>query len=146
MLFRSGKDIGGNARFIVEVTSYDGNVETVHIHNKDYEIKVFKNFMLTKESLDSVQALREYLNFQSNLGIFNCRNFQVHDVVEWKKENFASYDDERIDAEYYGFFVYHVVGRLGTWLSIRNLEKNNKSLKTVNSHKVSKKSEIRGDE
>jgi hypothetical protein len=56
-----GKSYGGNAKYIVEFKIEPGKEEVVAIYPRDHEIKRFKDFRLTKESLDSKDSLEEFL-------------------------------------------------------------------------------------
>jgi len=52
--------IGGNIRYFVDFTNQKGNSEVITLLNDDYS--KFKKFRLTKESLESVATLENYLN------------------------------------------------------------------------------------
>lgn len=117
--------IGGNVRYIIEFIPLKGEAEVVLIHPMDYELKMFRKFSLTYESLESADSLRNYLQGKMEEGLLDCQNFEVHDVNEWKSRALDFYKGKTIQARYYGFWKYHLLGRVGTLLSNRALKKKN---------------------
>jgi hypothetical protein len=124
-LMHKNKHIGGNVRYIVEFITEEGDAEVVPIHPRDHELKMFRTFSLTRESLESTDALRSYLQKKMEDGVLNCKSFEVHDVNEWKSRALDFYSGKTIQARYYGFWKYHLLGRVRTLLSDRALKRSN---------------------
>lgn len=104
-LTHKGKDIGGNIKYIIEFIPHEGEPEVVPIHPRDYELKIFRTFSLTRDALQSATALEEYLRTKSEEGVLKCNSFKVHDIDAWRsREDF--YTDKTIHGRYYGFFTY----------------------------------------
>lgn len=126
-LMHKGKHIGGNVKYIIEFVPEEGQPEVVLIHPRDYELKMFKTFSLTRESLASAEQLKEHLQRTKDAGLLQCKSFDVHDVDEWRSRALDFYDGQTIVAPYYGFWRYHLLGRVSTWLSDRELKKKNEN-------------------
>jgi hypothetical protein len=131
-----GQDYGSKTKFLVEF-KYDDDEEdiVVPIYPRDYEIKKFKRLQLTKESLQSKEALEAFLSGQQKQGNLDSSSFKVHDFQEWKKESYDLDSMETIDAVYIGKFRYYVLGWLLTKKESRKLNKANKSLAKKNQQK-----------
>ena len=56
-----GTYLGGNIKYMIEITGAAGATEVIPIHPQDYELKVFRDFTLTRESLESKEALERLL-------------------------------------------------------------------------------------
>jgi hypothetical protein len=121
-------DLGGNIRYVVEITSIGGATEIVPIGKDDHDIKVFKNFRLTGESLLSKEALELYLLEQQIAGALACTEFEVHDIDVWRKEVNEHYMST-VSVTEDSFVRYHLVGRIGTWLSNWSTKRRNRKLR-----------------
>ena len=119
------KYVGGNISYVIEFVGENGQSEVVPIHPEDYQLKIFRNFSLTRESLASLPALEEYLNEQQRNGKLVCRDFTVLNVNTWRERANESYSQDSITAEYYGYFKYHLFGRVATRLADRRLRIEN---------------------
>lgn len=119
------KHVGGNIRYVIEFFGHEGPREIVLIHPEDYRLKIFRTFSLTRESLESVESLKAYLQAKTDKGLLSAKSFSVHDVDAWRQRTSEFYDGELLEAEYFGPFKYHVVGRILTRISDRELEKQN---------------------
>jgi len=119
------KYLGGNIKYVVEFTDDNGNEEIVPVHPRDYELKIFRNFNLTKESLESKEALEQLLQAQIENGNLSCKKYVVHDLQAWRKISHEFYSGGTIHAEYYGAFQYHVVGKVVTKYSDWKLKREN---------------------
>ncbi len=124
-----GKAYGINTKYIIDIKAENGKEEIIPIYPKDYEIKKFRNFRLTKECLETKEALEEYLYEQIGLGVLNCAEVIVHDMDSWFEEAYASEQKKTIEAEYYNWFFYKVFGPLLTKYSNYRLRQKNKKLK-----------------
>lgn len=127
------KCYGSNAKYIVDIKTENGKEETIAIYPSDYEIKRFKKFSLSKESLDSKENLEYFLYEKADEGVLNCTDIVVHDIESWRKEIYDDHDKKVINAKYYGWFTYVVMGRIYTLLSDISLKlKNRKTRKMAN--------------
>jgi len=111
------KCYGSEVKFIVDLKTEDGKEETIPIYPRDYEIRKFKKFSLTRESLESKELLEEYLLELAFEGVLKCTNIVVHDIESWRKEAYDGDYKEVIEAEYYNWFNYFILGRILTKFS-----------------------------
>lgn len=121
-----GKSYGINAKFIVEFKAENGMEEVIAIYPRDYEIKKFKNFRLTRDSLQNKESIEEYLYDQVSKGLLNCIEITVHDMGAWHAEAYEMEAKKTIKAEYYNWFKYRLVGAVLTKLSDYRLHRQNK--------------------
>jgi len=124
-----GKSYGSNAKFIVEFKMESGKDEVIPIYPRDYMIKKFKHFKLTKEVLESKEVLEEYLYEKFIEGSLNCADITVYEMESWRKEIYESKSNKSITAKYQNWFMYYIVGRIATIFYDYRLKKQNKSLK-----------------
>jgi hypothetical protein len=107
------KYVGGNIAFVIEIVALGGDEEIVLIHPRDYELRRFRNFQLTRDSLSSKKALEELLQKQMDEGNLPCKSYVVYDLQAWREKAHEFYSGARtIQAQYYGAFQYYVLGRL----------------------------------
>ena len=126
------KCYGSNAKYIVEFKTEDGKEETIPIYPRDYAIVKFRKFRLTKDSLESKENLEELLYQQAIEGNLNCVDIKIHDIAAWRVDAYKDHSEE-IEAEYYNWFKYKVLGRLYTYISDKKLKyKNRKNRKAAN--------------
>lgn len=111
------KCFGSEAKYIVDIKTEDDREETIPIYPRDYEIRKFRKFRLTRESLKSKDSLEEYLLEQACNGALNCTDITVHDIEAWRNEHYSDDYKEVIEAKHYNWFMYLIVGRLLTKLS-----------------------------
>ena len=111
-LTHRGTYLGCNIAYVVEAVSPDGEAQIIPIHPEDYQLKVFRGFSLTKESLSSKETLDQFLQNQWNEGKLACRTFAVYDLQEWRQRNREFYSGGTINAKYYTAFQYYILGRL----------------------------------
>jgi hypothetical protein len=123
-----GLAIGGRVLYVVDIVLSNGETEIVPIYPRDCEIRRFKNFCLTKESLATAESLKHYLQQQVDAGNLVCRSFDVVDIAGWRAKERECYKGEPITAHYVGFLSYKVIGRVSTFLADRKLEKQNRLL------------------
>lgn len=119
--------IGGRVIYVVDFVFSNGKSEIVPIHPRDYEIQCFKNFRLTKESLASAAALKQYLQHQIDAGALVCCSFDVVDVGAWRAKERDFYKGKPIEARYVGYLKYKVLGRVLTIMEDRRLRKLNRA-------------------
>lgn len=123
------KHVGSNIKFVIELVLENGIEQIITIRPRDYQLKMFNNFQLTRDSLESVESLKLFLQEKIDEGKLICSSFNVHDVQEWKNRRMSFYTGKTIEAEYIGFFKYHILGRLATRLSDNRLKKENEKRK-----------------
>jgi hypothetical protein len=126
------KYIGANIKYVVEFIGNSDKVEIVPIHPKDFQLKTFRNFSLTQESLASQVSLTAYLNEQVTSGKLICERFQVYDADSWRVQAVEFYKGRTIEALYFGLLRYHIVGRLFTWYSNWKLRRENTKRRNAN--------------
>ncbi len=127
-----GRAYGINTKYIIDIKAEDGREEVIPIYPRDHEIKKFRKFQLTKECLESKEALEAYLYEQVGSGVLNCTEFTVHDMETWLKEAYESERKKTIEAEYYSWIFYKIFGPLLTKYSNYRLRQKNKKLKNAN--------------
>lgn len=122
-----GKPISGTASYLVEIVGTSGAVEVVSLQKDGYRFQRFKNFRLTKESLESIETLRAFFNEQIEAGSLICQSIEVVDIGAWRERERKDYNRAApIKAAYVGYLRYRVAGRIGTILSDRRLAQVNK--------------------
>src|SRR5258708_34659298 len=117
--------VGSNMKFVVDFVKEDGSAETVPIHPKDYELKLFRDFRLTRESLADKESLEQFLRKQKEEGKLACKDVVVYDLQTWRARAHEFYKGETIRAEPYGLLHYYVLGRLYSIFANRRTERNN---------------------
>ncbi|ENO8808669.1 hypothetical protein ACFO1C_000575 [Photobacterium damselae] len=123
-----GKSYGGNTKFIVDIKLENGKDEVIAIYPRDYEIRRFKDFQLTKESLDSKEQLENFFYEQVGLGNLVCSDLTVHDIESWNQENYNIQHKESFEAEYYNWFTYRVIGSVLTKYDSYRIRCKNKKM------------------
>jgi hypothetical protein len=125
-----GKSYGSNAKYIVEFKMENGSEEIVSIYPRDYEVRKFKHFPLTRESLESKETLEEFLYEKVLDGIIKCADVTVYDMDNWRKEIYEDETKRVITAKYANWFEYYVVARIVSRISDYRLKKQNRGLKS----------------
>jgi hypothetical protein len=120
------KTLGGNAKYVVDLVGSDGEPVIIPIYRNDDTRRTFRDFNLTKDSLESAEALTKYLQDQKQLGKLICRSFEVVDVDSVRKKNQGFEYGEVKNVKAYGFFVYYILGPLVTYYQNRMTSKKNK--------------------
>ena len=119
--------LGSRIKYVVEFSTQDGKEEIVPIHPDDYGIKKFRSFSLTKESLQSRDALDSFLQDLLNRGVINCSSVVVHDVDEWRnRRERESLPRKSVKARHYNAFMFFVIGPIYTWYSNWKLRLKNR--------------------
>ena len=119
------RDYGINVKYLVVLTYANGNEQVVPIKEGDDRLVLFKSFQLTKDSLKSKEALQEFMEEQKRLG---KTKYVSLEIIEHQKKVRDEYKLEKmkvLQARQYGFFKYHVIGKI---LTIRD----NRRMKTMN--------------
>ncbi|WP_277587664.1 hypothetical protein [Pseudomonas chlororaphis] len=123
----NNKDIGGNVRFIVDITNKDGHIETIKLMKSDYQLAIFKNFSLTEECLLSKDSLESFLEemLEQNL-ISKGSTIKVYDFEEHKNKISEIYRSPTIEPERWSASYYYIFGRIYTWYSNLKMVKANR--------------------
>jgi hypothetical protein len=122
-----GKSYGSNILFLAEFKK-GKNEEVVPIRANDYEIKRFKNFQLTRDSLKTKRSLTSFLQHQKRKKKITADKVTVIDLAELrKKDSYWNLEGETYSIPKIGWFTYYVLGRLKTYLDDAKLHRKNKS-------------------
>jgi hypothetical protein len=124
--FYKGRSFGSNAKFVVEFIMEGGRSETIPIYPRDYEIKKFRNFNLTHESIETKESLEEYLLEKIIDKSVICSDVKVYDLESWHKQVYEEETKEVISASYINWFTYYFVCRFKSIYSNYDLKKKNK--------------------
>ena len=120
--------IGGNVKFVIDLVKVDGNIETVRLRPDDYRLRIFKDFSLTMESLESKEALEKFLQQKKDEGTIACNEIVVYDLPSWRVRTHESYEGETTQLEPQGLFQYYVIGRAVSMFEDRRVRRNNVQL------------------
>ena len=119
-----GRCYGSEAKFVVTFVNADGEDEVVPIYPRDYEIEKFRNFRLTREAIESKQALEYYLQEQVTAGKLSCLDIDVIDLEPFKQEVFKDYS-ETITVTPQRWFSHKILRRcLTLWEKLITNRKN----------------------
>ncbi len=122
-----GKAYGSGTIYLVELEIESGTSQVLPIYPRDHEVRRFKRFRLTQESLETKAALEAFLNQQREDGNLPVSSVKVHDLRASREEHFKEDETkEPITASPTGFFTYHVAGRVYTWISRWDTRRKNK--------------------
>ena len=124
-LLYKGQSYGSEAKFVVTFANADGTDEVVPIYPRDYEIKKFRNFTMTRESIESKQALEDFLREQVTAGKLSCLDFGVIDLEDFRRKTFTDYS-ETVTATPQGWFGHEILGRYFTYRENQRLKRLNK--------------------
>ena len=134
----NNKDIGGNIKFIVDITNTEGHTETIKLMNSDYQLVIFKNFNLTRECLSSRESLELFLQdkLEQNL-ISKGSSIKVYDFDEHKKKITERFRSEAIEAELYSASYYYIFGKIyTTYSNFKTARANKRSRLEYNKRKT----------
>jgi len=122
------KSYGLNAKYIIEFEYDDGNIQDVPIYPMDFQIRKFKDFVLTQKSLASKENLEEYLNNMAKQGVLKCKKMTVHNIEAWHNEIYEMDKKKVVEAKYYNWFFVSILGPIYTRISNVKLNKKNESI------------------
>ena len=106
------KCYGSNVKYLVEIKSQDGEGEVIPLYPRDYEVRRFRNFKLSKQSLDSKEELEAFLREREMDGSLCCDNFSVIDMAEVREEVYDDCYKVTVEADYASWFETFIVGRI----------------------------------
>ena len=84
--------------------------------------------MLTQESLDSKEALEEFLYDNVSKGKLICVDIAVYDLDSWRNEAYERVYKEVIKISSCGWFKYYIIGKIYTIFKNYLLKRENKAL------------------
>ena len=130
------KSYGSGTKYVVILTADGGEEEIIPIYPRDHEVRKFRDFRLTFESLQSRDALEVFLLERAVAGDLRCSDLAVFDLEEWRKTAYEHCGRRVVDARLHGWFTYNVLGWLLTrWndfaLWRRNRENRQKNRETL---------------
>ncbi len=124
------KAIGSNIKYVVQVTTNNGEEEIIPIHFADYKLQVFNNFSLSKHDLESKANLELLLKTQIANGNLICKSFEVYNVQAWREKAHRYYLNHTVPVVTYGAIRYYVFGKIMSlilnWRNKRIMLKNRK--------------------
>ena len=126
------KYLGENIKYVVELKGGPGEEVILPIHAKDYELRMFKHFSLTKDSLESKEVLEHFLQKQLKNGRLTCKNIFVYDLNTWRTEAHEFYSGKIIDAKCLNAFQYFIFGRILTIYSDWKIKRKNRKRNRTN--------------
>ncbi|HCI6877822.1 hypothetical protein [Klebsiella quasipneumoniae] len=118
--------VGENIKFVVDLIYSSKENKVLKIRPNDYEIKIFKNFNLTKQCLENKNSLEEYLNHQKSIGNITFNDLIIFEVSEHRSNPLNIQDNEPYIATKVSFFEYKILGPISSKLKDRQLKKENK--------------------
>ena len=122
-----GHSYGSEAKFILTLNNADGRDEVIPIYPRDYEIRKFRNFALTREAIESQQALEGFLQEQVAAGKLSCLSIDVVDLDARRQDVFKDYS-EIMTLTPQGWFSNKVLGRgLTLWEKFATDRKNKRA-------------------
>ena len=126
------KSYGSGTKYIVTLTTDGGEEETIPIYQYDHEVRKFRGFQLTFESIQSREALEIFLLERAVAGDLRCSDLTVFDLEEWRSTVYEHYRRPVMDARLCGWFTYNVLGWLLTRWSDFTLRRRNRKNRQKN--------------
>lgn len=132
-LTHNDKSYGKNVKYLVDFISMNNEISTLALRKESYRYK-YNNFTLTKEALNDKNSLEAFFHklIESNK-LEGLKEVKVYDFEEGIKEHFKNSivdTNKIIEAEYYSFFKYFILGRIFTVIKnfsmdLKNYLRNN---------------------
>ena len=107
-----GKSYGSNVKFVVEFKHDIGEDEVLPIFPEDYRVQRLRNFMLTKESLESEESLDAFLKEKIVGGLLDCQDFKIWDMVAARERAYKDYQSEIYQATPTSWFGHYGVRKI----------------------------------
>lgn len=128
----NGRSIGSNVKFVIDFVNANDKVQTIPIRGDDYQLKLFRDFSLTRESLLSKEALEQYLHQMQEDGRLSSKNVVVYDAEAWRARVHDEYNAPPLKAEPLGFIRYYVFNALSTrYQNLRAARRNRRLVRHV---------------
>lgn len=107
-----GKGYGSEAIYVVAIEHEGGEEEVLPLYPQDHQFRRFRNFKLSRESLESEENLDAFLRQTKADGLLTCKNYRIHDLKAIREERYKDYASKVIQAESLNWFEYFVLGRV----------------------------------
>ena len=108
-----GRSYGSEVKYIVTLKSADGKEEVIPIYPRDYESKWFNELGLTRQAMESKQALEDCIRSQMDMGNLNCSDVAIFDPEPDRSRWYREYErDGHVPVR--GWFQYNILGRCWT--------------------------------
>lgn len=121
------RDVGSNVSYVLELLGDEGDGQVILLRRDDYQVKIFRTFTFTEESLASKQQLADFLNEMASQGKLFSKAFRVHEMAEWRRLVHEDYSTSRVvQLEDFGWIRYRIIGRSLTALSDWKMRRTNK--------------------
>lgn len=128
-LLYHGRSHGSKAKYVVTLTGTNGKEELIPVYIRSHEISPFRNFRLTKESLESKESLENFLQSQADEGNLSCEDFKVFDLEPLRREVLEEYSSV-VTVVPRGWFIHKVLGRCITIWEKWKLHRKNKKIRS----------------
>ena len=109
-----GTAYGPKTQYLVELTTSSGKQEVIPIFPWDYRFSKFQRFNLSRECLQSRDALETFLRARVASGELPCLKLKVFDLAKIRHTRYETQYKNVIDITHQGWFAYHITGRLVT--------------------------------
>lgn len=127
-LTHNNKSYGKNIKYLVDFVSKNNEISTLALR-KDSNRQKYNSFILTQEALSDKKSLEAFFSCLINDNKFEgLKEIKVYDVEEALKERFQNSiidTDKIIEAKYYGFFKYYILGNIFTVIDNFSMKFNN---------------------
>ncbi len=123
------KSYGINTKYLVRLQNKNGHEQIVPLRADNENSKIFMNFDLTKEALDTKDNLSRFFEKQKKRKAIEYNEIEI---IEYQKESHIAFklkDLESIEAKPHGFLYYRILGRLFTLMENRKMRINNRNRK-----------------
>lgn len=117
--------IGENIKFVLDLIYSPQENQILKIRHDNYNLKLFKNFTLTKECLENKESLEKYLNHQKELGNIKFNSLLIFEVSEHRSDYLREQVSKSHKATEVSFFEYKFLGPISSKLKDRQLKKEN---------------------
>lgn len=118
--------IGSNIDYILHFNRDQDNEEIVMLRKSDYSLVLFKDFQLTKDSLENAHALKCFLENLLNKGIIKHK-VEVIDIKTYLKNDQNEELQKTIVARPYRWLTYKLLGRVVTLCHRSRIKRKNSS-------------------
>ena len=112
-----GRAYGGNAKYLLELVSSNGEEAFVPIYPEDHKVQRFIDFSLTYESLASRDSLEEYLQTKINEGFLRCASINVIDMQARRDKLHINYDQNPRTVRPMSKMTHTFIGLVYTFMS-----------------------------
>ena len=123
-----GRSYGSEVMYIVTLKSADGKEEVIPIYPRDYELKWFKELGLTRQAMESKQALEDCIRSQMDMGNLNCADVDIFDPGPGRSRWYHEYERAG-HVPVRGWFQYNVLGRCWTMRERWRMHRDNQGLR-----------------